>query len=192
MLSVELSAYTMNVTNDIVNFFNTTTFTSEVSNAGRTRHRGIEVGATLAPVEQLRFEAAFAKTHSKYIEWVTATDSDFGGNEMETAPDHIANGRVTYAPLPGSSVSLEWSRVGEYYTDPENLHTYDGYDVLSAYFTTPEVGGLSVQGRLNNITDERYAVTASFNPFVPAAQQDRFTPGLGRSLFLGVQYRWTR
>src|SRR6185436_17892542 len=40
-VSLEASAYTMDVTDDIVYFYNTTTFTSEVSNAGRTRHQGI-------------------------------------------------------------------------------------------------------------------------------------------------------
>jgi outer membrane receptor protein involved in Fe transport len=191
-LSFELSAYTMSVTNDIVSFFNTTTFTSEVSNAGETRHRGLEAGIGVAPVEKLLLEVAFAVNRSKYITWVTATNSDYGGNEMESAPDHIANTRLTFKPVEGSSVSLEWQRVGEYFTDPENQHTYGGYDLLSLYFTGPDVLGFSVVGRVSNLTDERYAVTASYNPFVPAALQDRYTPGMPRSVYLGLQYRWSR
>jgi outer membrane receptor protein involved in Fe transport len=193
-LSYELSAYTMTVSNDIVSFFNTQTFTSEVSNAGETRHRGVEAGVTLAPITDVRIEAAFALTRSEYITWVTSTNTDYSGNDMESAPDHIANTRLTYAPssLPGGTVSFEWERVGEYFTHADNLHDYEGYDVFSIYLTSPDVLGFSAVGRLNNLTDERYAVTASFNPFVPAAIQDRFRPGQPRSLYVGLQYRWSR
>ena len=53
-LSAEVSAYSMDVTDDIVNFYNETSFTSEVSNAGRTRHRGVEAGVKVALTDQWR------------------------------------------------------------------------------------------------------------------------------------------
>ena len=43
-----------------------------------------------------------------------------------------------------------------------------------------------------DLANTRYAVTASFNPFVPAVDQERFAPGLPRTFFLGAQYRWSR
>ncbi len=188
-LSLEASAYSMEITDDIVYFYNTTTFTSEVSNAGRTRHRGLEAGVTLALSPAVRLESAFAYVRSQYLHWVTATGTDYSGNQMEAAPRTIANTRLTWAPTGGSAFSAEWARVGWYFTDADNLHRYNGYNVLNLQAATPEIHGFSLIGRLANATDERYAVTVSFNPFVPEDQQDRYTPGLGRTLYLGLQYR---
>jgi len=101
-VSLEASAYSMDVTDDIVYFYNTATFTSEVSNAGRTRHRGIEAGIKYNPSKQWRIESAYAYVRNRYLQWVTATGSDFSGNEMEAGPRHIANSRVTCAPVPGT------------------------------------------------------------------------------------------
>src|SRR5207249_2686277 len=146
----------MDVTDDIVYFYNTATFTSEVSNAGRTRHRGIEAGIKYNPSKQWRIESAYAYVRNRYLQWVTATGSDFSGNEMEAGPRHIANSRVTYAPVPGSAISAEWVRVGWYFTDPENLHRYNGYDAMNLEFASPARRGFALVGRLANVTDKRY------------------------------------
>jgi outer membrane receptor protein involved in Fe transport len=191
-VSLEASAYTMDITDDIVDFYNTATFTSEVSNAGKTRHRGVEAGMKVALSEQLRLEGAYAYVRSRYVQWVTATGTDYSGNQMEAAPRHIGNARLVYAPAPRSEFSLEWDHVGWYYEDPENLHKYNGYDVLNLQGTTPAAHGFALVGRLSNLTNTRYAVTASYNPFVPADQRDRFTPGMPRTIYLGLQYRGGR
>lgn len=189
VVSLEASAYSMDVTDDIVYFYNAATFTSEVSNAGRTRHRGVEAGFKYALTSRWRLESSYAYVENKYLEWVTATGSDFSGNHMEAGPRHIANTRVTWSPRLNSAISAEWARVGWYFTDPANLHRYDGYDVMNLEVATPALSGLSLVGRLANVTDERYSVASSFNPFVPAGQQERFTPGLPRTAYVGLQYR---
>lgn len=191
-VSVEASAYTMDVTDDIVYFFNTTTFTSEVSNAGKTRHRGVEVGVKVALSRQWRFESAYSYVRNRYLQWVTSTGVDFGGNEMEAGPRDIANTRLTYMPTAQSAISAEWAHVGWYFTDADNLHRYDGYNVLNLEATTPAVSGLSLVARVANVSNELYSVASSFNPFVPTGQQERFTPGLLRTLYLGIQYGSSR
>ena len=192
-ISFEVSAYTMTVKDDILTFFNTEDFSSQTSNAGRSRHRGIEVGVGLALTRALRLESAYSYSRHRYQQWVTATGSDFSGNEIEAAPRHTANTRLVVSPFrTHGSAALEWQHVGGYFTDPDNLHQYGGYDLLNLYFTAPVVAGLDLVGRLNNLGNAKYAVTASFNPFVAPANQERFTPGLPRTFFLGAQYRWSR
>jgi iron complex outermembrane recepter protein len=192
-LTFEVSAYTMTVKDDILTFFNTVDFSSQTSNAGRSRHRGIEVGAGLGLTSFLRLESAYTYSRHEYQQWVTATGSDFSGHQIEAAPRHVANTRLVLSPFrQHGSAAVEWQHVGGYFTDPDNAHQYGGYDLLNLYFTAPVVSGLDLVGRLNNLRNVRYAVTASFNPFVPTAEQERFTPGLPRSFFLGAQYRWSR
>lgn len=191
-LSLELSAYSMTVKDDILSFFNTVDFSSQTSNAGRTRHRGIEAGASLGLTDYARLEGSYTYVDHKYLEWVTATGTDYSGNEIESAPKHIANTRVVLTPFRRGSVALEWQHLGGYYTDPENQHRYGGHDLFNLYFTQPVIRGFDLVGRVNNLANTRYANGASFNPFVAPDQRERFTPGLPRSFFLGAQYRWTR
>jgi outer membrane receptor protein involved in Fe transport len=191
-VSVELSAYTMTVKDDILSFFNTVDFSSQTSNAGRTRHRGIEAGASLGLTDYARLEGSYTYVEHRYLEWVTATGTDYSGNHIESAPRHIANTRLVVTPFRRGSVAFEWQHLGGYFTDPENAHTYGGHDLFNLYFTQPVIREFDLVGRVNNLGNTRYANSTSFNPFVPAAQQERFTPGLPRSFFLGAQYRWTR
>jgi outer membrane receptor protein involved in Fe transport len=182
----------MDIEDDILSFFNTTDFTSETSNAGRSRHWGIEAGGEVG-AKDLRLGAAYAYNHHEYVEWVTSTGSDYGGNEKESGPHHLINARLTWTPsrLPRASAALEWVLIGEYFTDPENDHTYGGHDVLNLTVSAPVGRAIDVIGRVNNLADDRYANTASFNPFVPPALQERFLPGAPRSFYLGAQYAWS-
>jgi outer membrane receptor protein involved in Fe transport len=192
-VTFEASVYTMTVKDDILTFFNTEDFSSQTSNAGRSRHRGVEVGAGLALTRFLRLEGAYTYSRHRYLRWVTATGTDFSGNEIESAPRHVANTRLVLSPFrQHGSATVEWQHVGGYFTDPDNAHTYGGYDLVNLYGTVPVIAGLDLVGRLNNLGNVRYAVTASFNPFVAPEQQERFTPGLPRTFFLGAQYRWSR
>jgi outer membrane receptor protein involved in Fe transport len=189
-LFFEASAYTMDISDDILTFFDTLTFTSATSNAGRTRHWGVEVGASAALTSRLRLGVAYAYARNRYERWVTSTGVDYSGNDQEAGPRHIANTRLTYDLPQSGAVTAEWAHIGGYFTDPENAHRYDGYDLLNLYGSVPLGRQVMVIGRLNNVADTRYATTASFNPFVPPAQQARFGPGMPRSFFLGLQYDW--
>ncbi len=190
-VAVEVSAYRMDIEDDILTFFNTTTFTRETSNAGHTRHQGIEVGLNAGLTSRIQLEAAWSYAKHTYEDWVTSTSNDYSGNEIESAPRHLGNARLTVRPFGQvARATVEWQHLGGYYTDPANAHRYEGYDLLNLYATLPVVTGVEVIGRVNNLADARNAVTASFNPFLPAGLQARFRPGLPRTFFLGAQYRF--
>jgi outer membrane receptor protein involved in Fe transport len=148
----------------------------------------VEIGLT-GRLADLQAEAAYGYNRHRYLQWVTAIGTDYSGNEMEAGPRHLVNGRLTYRPNAWAHATLtgEWVHVGEYFTDPENRHVYGGYDVVNLFGSAPIVSGVELVARVNNLTDATYASTASFNPFVPVDLQDRFTPALPRSLFLGLQ-----
>ena len=175
---MEASVYRMDMKDDILSFFNTTDFTSETSNAGQSRHWGVEVGVD-SRVSDVRLELSYAYGDHQYVEWATATGSDYSGNDQESAPRDIVNARVSYEPARWSraSVSVELVHVGEYFTDPGNEHTYRGHDVANAYGRSPLYGAVELAARVNNVGDVRYANTASFNPFVPVDQQERDDDG---------------
>jgi iron complex outermembrane recepter protein len=189
-VSYEASVYRMDVTNDILTLATRVdgVETRVNSNAGATRHEGVEMGAGVVLPAGFRIDASYSNALHSYREWTPSATQDFSGNRMESAPRELINARVSYAPAgwTGVRVGLEWVRVGRYFTDPQNTHEYAGHNLVNARVGLPVTSGLELVGTATNLLDERYAEGASFNPFRGA----EYSPGRPRAVHLGVQYRW--
>lgn len=186
----EVSAYSMRLQDDILTFFDPSNGLRLTQNAGATRHRGVEVGVGVSPVQGIRLDAAVSYAKHTYTEWQPrpAPDYDFGGHEMELAPRVLGNVRATYRPtfLESGLLAMEWTRTGSYWMDPQNTHKYDGHDLFNVFTTVPVTGQLELSGRITNIGNRRFAETSSYD----AQQGERFRPGAPRQFFLGAQYRF--
>lgn len=185
----QLAAYRMDIDNDILSFTNPDG-TRETLNAGATRHQGIEAGVALQLPAGLRTDIAYTRAHHEYIEWSPRPDLDYAERGIEAAPRSILNLRASWSPtqIAGSRITAEWSRIGSYWMDPENTHRYAGHSLLNLRINAPLTSSLEVLGRLDNVTNERYAETATYT----AARGEELAPGLPRALYLGIQYRWNR
>jgi len=185
--SLEVTAYRLDITNDILTFFDPTTGLRSASNAGATRHQGVEVGAAVAPVEPVRIDAAWAFTKQTYREWRPNPTTDFGGKEIELAPREMGRVGITLLPdfLGTGSIEAEWVHLGRYWMNPENTQRYAGHDLFHLSATVPVGRGFDLVGRIHNLTDARYAESSTFNPL----QGRRYRPGPPRSFYLGAQYR---
>jgi outer membrane receptor protein involved in Fe transport len=106
---------------------------------------------------------------------------------MEDAAREIGNVQLGWRPAfaKGADVSLEWQRIGKYWMDADNTHRYPGHDLFHVRASAPLAGGVSVFGRLANLTDERYAESAAYNAF----RGEELAPGLPRTVYLGLQFR---
>jgi Outer membrane receptor proteins, mostly Fe transport len=189
----QLSAYDMQVRDDIITFV-TAANTREATNAGRTRHRGIEVGASAALTEALRLDASWSVSRQTYVEWTpqaaTATVAavTYSGNLIENAPRDLGNVFLSYAPtaLRGGRVALEWSHTGGYATDPANTHSYPGYELLNLHLSAGLTPRTEVFGRVSNLANAAYAELVTYDAF----QKDQITPGAPRSVYVGVKTSW--
>lgn len=180
-LSYVVSAYNMNKDNFIFrdsDFFNV--------NDGESRHRGIEV--------ELRYQftpawdLAVAATHARhtYEHSQVLNDINIKGNDIDTAPRTLANARLGWNVTANSRVELEWQHVDDYYTDPANLHEYEGHDLMHLRASARVTDNLTVYGRVLNLTDEAYAERADYSSF----GGDRYFPGLPRHLMVSAEYQW--
>jgi len=184
-LNYTVTAYHMTKYDDILSFTNPNGTTENV-NAGETLHRGIEVGVGADLFAGMRADVAFSRARHTYEDWSPRAGTDLGGNEIETAPRTLANVMVSYSPefLEGSYLGAEWTRVGAYWMDPQNTHRYPGHDMLNLRMNVPLTGGVGVFARLVNVTDVRFAESASFT----AARGLEYAPGMPRTLYVGL--RW--
>lgn len=91
---------------------------------------------------------------------------DIDGNDIDTAPRHYGSARIGYdTTLAGTrslTGELEWVHMGRYYLEPDNLHSYDGHELLNLRMTLALPGNTSASLRITNLLDEDYAERADF------------------------------
>jgi outer membrane receptor protein involved in Fe transport len=183
-LSYDLVAYQLRKRDDLVTQRDTATNFTQRVNAGMTLHRGVELGAGYAFTGNLRLDAALSYAEHTYEDFVTST-ANLSGKEIESAPNFLGNVRLTWNPVARSRVVLEWVRIGEYWMDAANTTKYEGHDLLNLRADFAITPGISLFGSVQNLTDERYADSASIS-----SSTQVFSPGLPRTLYGGVEVRW--
>ncbi|MHB1225329.1 MAG: TonB-dependent receptor [Gemmatimonadaceae bacterium] len=197
-LVYQISAYDMTIRDDILTFV-TAQNTREATNAGRTRHKGVEGSAGLALTPRLRLDGSYSMSSQRYVSWrpqegQPAADGrparaavDYSGNRIEQAPRDLGSLMLTWTPaaLGDGRMVVEWRRTGRYAEDAANTpgQEYGGYDLLNAQVDARLRSGITVFARAVNLLDRRYAELASYDPF----QKEQLTPGTPRSVFAGVK-----
>lgn len=184
----EVSIYRMVKKDDIVSYTDPVTSQRTVVNAGKTHHQGVEAGVGLPLVtDRLRLDASLSWAEHTYDTWVVSGTTDYSGKEMESAPNLIANTRLTMTPgfMNGGRVQLEWVRLGEYWRDQANTGKYSGHNLVNVSAVRPVGKTLEIYGSINNLLDKKYAETAGLSAGAPT-----WDIGLPLSLKAGVQASW--
>jgi len=182
ILSADISLYHLDGINEIISV-GMDDGSTENRNAGKTSHKGIEIGINVNPVKSvsLRFGGAFSE--HRFTEFVEKGTS-YSGKEMNGAPQWMHNAEIWYRPsfIAGLRLGLEWQKIGSYYLDPLNTTKYDGYDVFNvrAGYRLRE---MEIWVNLMNATDKYYAYTASKSNFGYS-----YTPAEPRNFNIGLSY----
>jgi iron complex outermembrane recepter protein len=185
--SYNLVAYELQKKDDLVSQRDLATNIATNVNAGKTQHRGIEVGVGARLGERLRFDTALSYARHRYIDWVTAT-ANFSGKEIEAAPKILANTRLTWRPVTTMMLQLEWVRIGSYWLEASNspvFGKYPGHDLLNVRASYAVTKHLGLFARVLNTADKRFADSASVSSNTPV-----FSPGLPRAFYGGLEFNW--
>lgn len=186
--SFEASLYHLRKRDDILSYRDPATGATQAVNAGKTLHRGVEVGAGLPLAARLRLDVSASYARHTYEDWVVSGIADYSGKDMETAPRVIANTRLSHAPaaLNGGKVALEWVKLGRYWMDAANTTQYEGHDLFNLRANYPMTRDVELMGSVTNLTDKRFADNASFT----TARGREFAPGLPRTFYAALRYYW--
>jgi outer membrane receptor protein involved in Fe transport len=185
--SYDLTLYQLVKQDDLVSQRDLATNISTSVNAGKTEHQGVELALGKAFNSQWRLATALSYASHRYVDWVTAT-ADYSGKEMETAPRLMANTRLSWTPRDGTRAELEWVRLGDYWLEASNAAAfgkYPGHDVFNLRVSQSLSKGVNVFARLMNLTDQRYADSASVSSSTAV-----FSPALPRALYVGLDATW--
>ncbi len=154
-------------------------------NAGRSAHRGLELGATARPTNGVTAGLTYAYSAFRFTEPV---DPDLQGNRLPGIPPHRLDARVSWRIGSTSlQAELEWSDrypVDDANSDSAPAHTL--IDLRAAHgFTTP-AGAVEPFAAVTNVLDSRYSSSVVINAFGGRYHE----PGPGRSLLVGVRARF--
>jgi outer membrane receptor protein involved in Fe transport len=182
-VSYELAVYDLVKRDDIVTIRDLATNFTQNVNAGKTLHRGVELGLGAPLSDSFRLDVSASYAEHEYDDWVTS-NGDFSGNEMENAPRVLGNARLTWTPVERGRLQLEWVRVGSYWLDAANTTEYEGHDLLNLRGNWELTRHIAAFASFNNLTDERYADSASISSNTPV-----FSPGLERHVTIGIEVK---
>jgi outer membrane receptor protein involved in Fe transport len=189
-LSFDVSLYRLEGNNTIISVrFDDGTFGN--ANAGKTLSQGIELGMTAYPFRslQIRFSGAYSK--HEFLEYVER-GVKLTGNQINSAPQFIANGEITYKPefIKGFRLLAEWQMMSSYFMDPANLFKYEGFHVVNlragyhlSHSKNRFLKGAEVWLNVINLLDAYYAVNSSRSSF-----GRNYTLGEPRNINVGVSY----
>lgn len=180
----EVSAYRLAIRDDILSFVRPQDGLRESRNAGRTLHRGVEVGLTVPLPGELEADVSASRASHRYVDWEPGGGVDYSGNEMEQAPRTLATGRLR-APLPfGGEAELEGLYMSEFWMNPENDQRYEGHTLLNFRARVPITATTSLSVRVLNLADRHYAERASHHPF----RGGEYSPGKPRTIHVGLSF----
>lgn len=186
ILTLDTAFYYMEKKDDIVTFKVTST-DSRRENAGKTEHKGVEIGVGVRPVKEVGLNVSYSYSKHTYLDWKSAS-SDFSGKEIPAAPRQVMNTSLEYSPavLKGGKTEVEWVHLGSYWLDDANTEKYKGHDLINlrgSYKVNPD---FEVYLKALNVFDRAYADRVSKGSTGDAT----WAPGNPLTLFAGLTYTW--
>ena len=151
---------------------------------GKTTHRGLEVNilAEFNKFFQIENSTSFAEHNYDFDHLPNGIKS---GNQIDSAPELLANTRFIYSPKEGTRIELEWEKIDRYPVDERNAHFYKGHSVINLRAKTPINENLSIGIYVNNINDKSYANRADF-----AFGSYRYFVGQKREFYLMLESKF--
>jgi len=151
---------------------------------GKTTHRGLEVNilAEFNKFFQIENSTSFAEHKYDFDHLPNGIKS---GNQIDSAPELLANTRFIYSPKEGTRIELEWEKIDRYPVDERNAHFYKGHSVINLRAKTPINENLSIGIYVNNINDKSYANRADF-----AFGSYRYFVGQKREFYLMLESKF--
>ncbi|MCJ9730444.1 TonB-dependent siderophore receptor [Bradyrhizobium sp. PRIMUS42] len=160
--------------------------------AGRQESKGVELAASVRPIDPLRLWGNIAYVDARYADY-NFVGGSFSGNTPPNVPRIVANAGASwrfFTPWP-VELGITGRHVGDRYNTDANVVTMKAYTVADVYafvdipktvFNAVDQARLTF--RVRNITDKRYAIWG--DPFYP----DQILLGAPRTYELSAAFKW--
>ncbi|MFV5360242.1 TonB-dependent receptor [Acinetobacter oleivorans] len=184
-LDGEITLYRLNGEDELISYTKPDN-SREPRNAGKTRHEGIEVGATWQISDQLdqKLKLSGSWASHRYEQFQPSSTIDYSGNDMPSAPKTFGTLEYQIKPIPELLLSAEGVYVGSYWINDANTQKYDGHTVLNLRANYRKKA-YEVYGQILNVADTHYAESTSFSN-----NEVSYTPAAPHTYLLGLRYHF--
>jgi outer membrane receptor protein involved in Fe transport len=149
-------------------------------NIGRSRHRGLEAGVSLA--------AARASTFANYtLQSVVARTGANHGKHLKAIPRHTLGGGMSVQPWRALETSLYLTQVRDVYLDDANTVELPPFTRVDARVSLG-LRWISLFVDARNVLGDRYSSTGFLDP--GGSGETYFHPAAGRVIELGIRGGW--
>ena len=177
----EAVAFYMDKDNEIINNADRVNL-----NGIHTRHEGVELSGMYQLSDDWRLSAAYNHARHTYQNDQLVGGVNLDGNDVESAPRNFGTAQIQWSPISTLTTELQWVAMGEYYTNPENLNSYEGHNVFNLRTRWQATDALTLSVNILNLTDRKYAERADWTTF----GGDRYFPGEPLRAFVGLDWRF--
>ncbi|MCF6346593.1 MAG: TonB-dependent receptor [Thiomicrorhabdus sp.] len=180
--AVEVALYYMDISDTITSYEDPVTGLKYNDNGGSTINKGVELSVHQTLTPEWSTKLAYSRSEHRFD-----NDPEYGNNEMASAPNNNLNLRLFYRPsqVSGLLMMAEVQHLSDYYMDHAHTFSYDGYTSYNLKADYKINKQWQAFAKVNNVTDERYAESASFS-----WGKEKYTPAAPRQVFLGVKATW--
>jgi iron complex outermembrane recepter protein len=154
-------------------------------NAGRSAHRGVEVGGAVALGRAWAADIAYAFSDFRFTE---PANPELEGNRLPGIPPHRLDGRLAWRPDRTSlELQAEWlDRMPVDDTNADHARSYLVLDLRAARELTTGMAVVEPFVALTNVLDARHSASVVINAFGGRYHE----PGPGRGLLVGLRARF--
>lgn len=181
----DLSAYSARVRDELLGLNGPGGQPLGTVNAPRTKHQGVELGATLALAPTVSWQSSYLWSHFRF-----ENDASYGDNALPGIPEHFYRGELTWSAKAGYFVALntEWSPQ-RYAVDMAHTLFADPYALVGVKVGRNQTAGISwfLEGR--NLADRAYAATTGVIADARGLDAAQFLPGDGRAVYAGISWK---
>ncbi|MEM1104905.1 MAG: TonB-dependent receptor [Pseudomonadota bacterium] len=158
-------------------------------NAGERRYSGVEASIEAALPQGLSVQAVFAYQDFVFERRSASGDDPFDGNTISETPETLGNLLLAWTPPSFDSLTLtgRLRHIGSWPLNDANTVFTDDEQILTLQGAWKVNALLTADIRLENVTDEVYAVFADAPAFAP---DGRARPGAPRTLSAGLRFRY--
>ncbi len=163
-------------------------------NAGKTRHRGIEIGIGAVALPGLRLFGSYTFASYQFLEYRLvdqATIDTLDGNRLPGIPRHSLRLGIRASPVQGLALDIDHTLSSSLFADDDNSIEVDDWGVgvtnLRASLSRT-VGDIALAPFIgvNNMFDRAYVGSVTINGFGGRVLE----PSPGRNVYVGMEVGW--
>ena len=196
-MEIEGTLYAIELNNLLV----TKRFTEDIftgMNAGKTRHRGIELMMRNRLFSNPYFpgtlssDLSYTFSTNRFIEFISE-DKNFDGNLLPGIPNYSTQISFHWSPIKSMMIDMQFQSVGRQFLNDENTSYEASYFLsnlkISNLFNTFKNSSLSLYCGINNLTNSHYASMIIVNAKAFGSAEPRYYyPALPRHAYVGLSY----